>query len=521
MIADRTERKARRFDVNLQSDVKTIHEKTEHAQRLTVHPGSGWSREATLGRLAACCLSALLALGGCARSLKSIDAGRDAFATGDLITARATLADHASSRNRFSDAAALDLAMVELASGDAAAAESRLRVLRDQFDALPKLAPLHETASMVSDDTARVFRPAGYEQVMIRALLSVCSLATDQVDAESYALQSMMKQNELAREAEQRGVLDAAEIYQPIALAPYLRGMLREATHHDYDDAAKAYQLVSSVRPQFAPVQADIQRASVGTHSAPGHGVLYVIACVGRGPVLRETTAPTTSTALSIASSVLNAETNEEPTEHGQRVGGPVLPNIAAVKIPEVVLPPSDVAAIGVRVDETLYGATQTLTDVGELASQQVAAERPWTIARAVVRRATKETAVAKVGDALGLSGTTGSLFHFAAASAWSGVEHADTRCWGLLPREIQVFRAELPSGAHQVSLQPLGYSGAALAAGRTERVQIVDGRNQYLIVVSPGPRLYVVNNPLNQPARRARQAARVSISGSREVDAL
>ncbi len=277
---------------------------------------------------------ATLSVGGCARSLQSIDVGRDAFAAGDLVRARETLAEHADSRNRFSKAASLDLAMVELAAGDAASAESRLRSLRDEFDALPHVAPIREAASIVTDDTARVFRPAGYEEVMIRAMLSVCSLATDQVDAESYALQATMKQADLAREAEDRGVLHAADAYQPIAMAPYLRGMLREATHHDYDDAAKAYQLVSSVRPQFAPAQADIQRASGGTHSAPGHGVLYVIACVGRGPVLQETTAPTTSTALSIASAVLNAETNEEETEDGKKVGGPVLPNIASVKIP-------------------------------------------------------------------------------------------------------------------------------------------------------------------------------------------
>ncbi len=387
------------------------------------------------------------------------------------------------------------MAIIELAAGDAVAAETRLRTLRDQFDALPHLAPIREAASIVTDDTARVFRPAGYEEVMIRAMLSVCSLATDQVDAESYALQATMKQVELASEAEERGLFDAASVYQPIAMAPYLRGMLREATHHDYDDAAKAYQLVSSVRPQFAPAEADIQRASVGTHSAPGHGVLYVIACVGRGPVLQETTAPTTSTALSIASAVLNAETNEEQTEDGKQVGGPVLPNIASVKIPEVVIPPSGVAAIGVRVGGVLYGATQTLTDVGELASQQVSAEMPWTIARAVVRRVTKEAAVAKVGDTLGLNGTAGSLFHFAAASAWSGVEHADTRCWGLLPREIQVFRAELPAGQHLVDLQPLGFAGAAISVGQTQRVDIIDGRNRYLIVVSPDAHMYVVGN--------------------------
>ena len=304
--------------------------------------------------------------------------------------------------------------MVELAAGEVGSARSRLRELRDRFDLLPKVAPLHEAASMVSDDTARLYRPEGYEQVMIRAMLAVCSLADDPVDAESYALQATMKQAELARDAEERGVIGAAEAYQPIAMAPYLRGVLREATHHDYDDATRAYQLVSSVRPQFAPAQEDIARASEGTHRSPGHGVLYVIACVGRGPVLRETTAPTTSAALSIASAVLNAQTNQVASQEGESpVEGPLLPNVASVKVPELVLPPSEVSVIGVRVGGTLYGVTQTLTDVGELAANQLAAEMPWTIARAVIRRVTKETAVAKVGDTLGLTGTPGSLFHF------------------------------------------------------------------------------------------------------------
>jgi hypothetical protein len=164
------------------------------------------------------------------------------------------------------------------------------------------------------------------------------------------------------------------------------------------------------------------------------------------------------------------------------------------VKVPEVVVPPSDVAAVGVRVGGTLYGATQTLTDVGELAANQLATEMPWTIARAVVRRVTKEAAVAKAGDSLGLNGSAGSLFHFAAASAWSGVERADTRCWGLLPREVQVFRAELPIGQHEIALQPLGFSGATLSNGRTETIDVTDGRNQYLFVIAPSAAMYVVS---------------------------
>lgn len=444
--------------------------------------------------LMACLLVATSGLAGCTRSLKNLSTARVSFARGDLATAKQTLLKVAEGNRRFADSASLDLAMVELAEGDPQAAEQRLRQLRDHFDQLPEIAPIQETVALATDDTARVFRPAGYEEVMLRSMLAICSLSHDQFDAESYTLQAMSKQTELARRAEERGLADVAQVYQPVAVAPYLRGILREATHHDYDDATRAYQLVSTVRPQFAPAQEDIRRASGGTHSAPGHGVLYVIACVGRGPVLQETEAPTTTFAMQIASTMFNALNNQEKDEHGRSTRDvPTLPNIASVKVPQVTLPNSPVAAVGVSIDGQLYGATQTLTDIGDLAQKQADAEMPWTIARAVVRRATKEIAVAKVGDSLGLSGDAGSLFHFAAASAWSGVEQADTRCWGLLPREIQVLRAELPAGEHFIDLHSMGWSGQRLPQGQTRRIEIVDGKNEYLVVIAPAEALYVV----------------------------
>ncbi len=432
----------------------------------------------------------LVASSGCARSQLSIDSARQSYALGELSVAREGLTEIHDRDRKLARAVSLDLAMVELAAGDRESAQGRLRQLRDQFDAQPKLSLAHEATAILTDDNARVFRPAGYEEVMIRAMLAVCSLAGDGSDAEAYSLQASMKQSELARQAEQRGLLDAADVYQPLALAPYLRGILREATHRDYDDAARAYQLVSAARPQFAPAQEDIARASGGVHSAAGNGVLYVIGCVGRGPVLQETTAPTTSAALSIASAVLNAETNEDDDD-GDEV---VLPNIAQVKIPTVVVPESSIAAIGTRINGELFGATQTLTDVTELAVRQTEAEQPYTIARAVVRRVTKEATVAEVGDSLGLEGSAGSLFHFAAASAWSGAEKADTRCWGLLPREIQVLRAELPAGRHHVALEPLDFQGQPTAAARQLTVEIENGRNRYIVAIAPDRYIYLAN---------------------------
>ncbi|WP_419194677.1 hypothetical protein [Novipirellula herctigrandis] len=434
-------------------------------------------------------LAMLLIPSGCATPLRKIDTARNAFAAGDLDTSHTTFAELTKSRRKFADAAELDLAMVELAQGDARSAEQRLRKLRDQFDALPSVAPVSEVTSIITDDTARVFRPAGYEQVMIRTMLAVCSLATDGSDAESYALQAAMKQNDLAADAEKQGIENASASYQPIAFAPYIRGILREATHHDYDDAAKAYTLVSAVQPSFTAANRDIERASFGSHSSPGNGVLYVIGCVGRGPVLHEVEAPTTTSAMQIASAILNNQNNNDEGQSGEAIS---LPNIAAVKVPAVYTPTSNVIAIGVRADGVAIGVTETLTHVGELAAKQNAAEMPWTIARAVLRRTAKEAAVATAGNQLGLAGTAGSLFHFAAASAWSSTEHADTRCWGLLPREIQVLRAELPVGEYDIGLSSLGQSGHEIGSGRTKRVTMVDGRNQYIIAIAPDEAVYL-----------------------------
>ena len=425
---------------------------------------------------------------GCSASrIHHANNARNAFAAGNLDVAGEQLQELIDKDKRQATNATLDLAMVQLASGDYRAAEERLRKLRDKFDSMPELAPVREATSMITDDNARVFRAAGYEQVMIRTMLALCSLAGDGQDAESYSLQASMKQAQLQRDAEDRGVADSKDFFQPIAIAPYLRGVLREANHRDYDDAARAYKLVSAVVPTFAPAKADIQRATTGIHSSPGHGVVYVIACVGRGPVLTETVAETTTTALQIASTALRAENADEDEK-------PTLPNVASVKVPAVLVPPSRVAAVDVSIDGRLFGTTQILTDVSDLAAKQVAAEMPWTIARAVVRRAAKETAVYKASDAIGLQGTGKSLFQFAASSFWSGSEDADTRCWSLLPREIQVLRAELPQGQHDIQIAGVGSAGEVFS--RQQRtLNVRDGQNHYLIAIAPDEALYLVGN--------------------------
>ena len=69
-----------------------------------------------------------------------------------------------------------------------------------------------------------------------------------------------------------------------MAVGPYIHGLLREQTHANYDDAARDSAIVCSWQPDFPFGQQDLERATHGRHRAPGNGVLYVFALVGRGP---------------------------------------------------------------------------------------------------------------------------------------------------------------------------------------------------------------------------------------------
>lgn len=437
-------------------------------------------------------LIVLISAPGCRSTKVSVNQARNAYAVGDLNSAATTLGELVDGPKRTRQESRLDLAMVDLASGNVSVAESRMRDLRDHFDSIPQKAPLSDAASLATDDNSRVFQLSGYEQVLLRSMLAICSLAGDGTDAEAYCLQAQSRQLELNRAIEQDP--DSPAPTQQIALAPYLRGTLREATHQNYDDAERAFRLVSRIEPQFAPAEEDIARASSGAHSSEGHGVLYVFAFVGHGPRLVEAEAPTTTASLQIASMLLRSLHNHEEDDDE----APVLPNVVSVKVPFVDVPPSRAAAVGVSFQGRLLGATQTITDIGQLATDKVEAEMPWTIARAVARRVLKESSVAATARSLGLTGDAAAAFEFAAINAWSATEHADTRCWGLLPREIQVLRAELPAGTHPIELAPMAIDGQSFASPHLHQVEIEDGRNHYVVVIAPEQILSVV--PTIQP---------------------
>jgi hypothetical protein len=412
----------------------------------------------------------LLTGSGCSTHAKRISLSRSLFYEGQLEACRDRLEKLHKSNRQDRDVTNLDLAVVDLIDGRCQEAESRLKDVRDRFDHLEQESIGEKTISMWTDDTARSYAGEDYEKILIRVYLALASLMSDGVDAESYTLQIQDKHDAVMQRlwgdqpADQK-----SNKFCGLPIGFYLRGLLREQTRIDYDDALRSYTQVAQLLPAEDWIRWDIERVTQGVHSQSGCGVIYVFAMVGRGPYKVESVEQPTSDALLMAEHIISA------------VGPYKLPpTIAPIKVPKVVVPGSDIESVQVVVQGQAVGSTVSIADIDQLALETSQAARNQLVARAVARRVIKKATVAAVKQQTSANSLT-SLGFDAAGVAWEALEKADTRCWGLLPKNIQVLRIEVPAGTHTISLAPqaFGYTGRPIAQ---QQVSVVDGRNTYVV---------------------------------------
>lgn len=414
---------------------------------------------------------------GCSTHTKRLMEPRNLFYSGQMDECQVRLDKLAKSHRGDRDVVMLDMALVDLLNGRPKEAETRLKEVRERFEFLEQDSVAEKTLSYWTDDQTRSYAGEDYEKILLYAFLAMSNLMYDGGDAESFSLQMNEKQQQLAQVAFDKYGEEAVDKYKPVPFGHYLRGMLRESTRRDYDDAIKQYSIVSELLPHATPFQWDLQRAQSGVHSSPGMGVLYVFAMVGRGPVKVQSSEQPTSDALLIADRIVSAV-------------GPysVPPTLAAIKVPNIELPPIDVDAVGVAVDGQLIGPTECVTSIERLALDTYAVNKKAIVARAVARRVIKKASIVTAKSSMGTEGLT-SLAMDAVGVAWEATESADTRCWGLLPREIQVLRVELPAGSHSIALQPL-LMRSKIAAPSIMNVDVIDGCNSYVLCCCPDGRM-------------------------------
>jgi hypothetical protein len=419
-----------------------------------------------------------IALSGCSTYADRLTGIRTGYFNGDLLFARRAL-DEALEKPKRGEADVLKLerAMIELAEGRPKDAERTLREVRDRFDELEGTDAGEQAWTMLTDDNALSYAGEDYEKVLIRSMLAISNLLSDGQDAYAYAMQVIDKQQQIIANGTDASGENPKLAYQRVALGPYLQGVIREATHVNYDDAARAHALVCSWQPGFKYGPFDVERAVHGRHSAPGNGVLYVFAFVGTGPIKVESIELPTQISMLIADRVLSHNLNQS-----------LPPTIAPVPVAKVVNFESAVQNVRVAVNGHPVGVTETVTDVGKLAVQQYEAIYPQVIARAVVRRAVKKGIIYGAKELTGTDrGSISSVAFDVAGIVWEATESADTRSWGLLPDKIQVLRVELPVGRHEIAVQPTGsHSGGAQV---TKSVEVLNGENTYMLCNFPGTR--------------------------------
>ena len=422
----------------------------------------------------------LAGLSGCATHGDRLTTIRDAYYGGRVDKARSIVNTGLEDREEDRDVLKLERAMIELAEGNPVQAERTLREVRDSFDHLEQNSLGETVLSAFKDDNTLAYSGEDYEKVLIRCFLALSSLMHDGIDAEAYALQVAEKQRRIIQAGGDDDPNNPKLAYQQVALGAYIQATLKEASHTEYREAERAIQLVANWEQDFKFAKDDLQRIRTGRHSEKGNGVLYVFGLVGEGPYKEERAEIPASNALLIADRILSA-TNKHSLP----------PTIAPIKVPVVVRSRNRITSLDVNVDGKSAGDTATITDIGRMALQQYEAVFPQIMARAIVRRVVKKGSVYALKEMTLQDGGNplAELAFDAAGVAWEATESADTRCWGLLPDQIQVLRIELPAGEHTIHLKPLG-GRKPIGEGASQTVRIEDGRNTYLLANFPDNKL-------------------------------
>lgn len=415
---------------------------------------------------------------GCRSYHRNVQSVHADFYRNDLARASEELTKQKGKKanRKNEDLMKLEESMLHMCRGEFRQAESLLREVRDRFDDLEnaRLAnAAQKMASLLSDDNALPYAGEDYEKVMIRVMLAINSLLLDGEDARAYANQINLKQQEIMARSEVDP--DTGEkvkkSYRNVALGPYICAILNQTSMMDQMETIRELTKVCQWAPDFLPGKMLLEHAKTTPHSRPGNGVLHIFVMLGRGPRKIQVNEPVTQLSLLIADQIVSATSKHS-----------VPPTIAPVPIPKIETRPCRYRHVDVFLGEKLASRTVTLTDVNRMAREQFEVNKPWIVARAAARRVVKKAGIYGIKEASGVH-STGEILLDLAGIAWELTEEADTRCWSLLPGEIQVARIELPAGTHEIGLQGITPSPNDKTSLYRQTITLEDGRNSYLFL--------------------------------------
>ena len=142
---------------------------------------------------------------------------------------------------------------------------------------------------------------------------------------------------------------------------------------------------------------------------------------------------------------------------------------------------PSEVAEVRLRVEGATVSSTDLcfIEDFGAVAYENNRRELPLIYARTMARAAAKSIALYHANQALYNSQDDAGLAVLAAIAGLlflASTEHADLRCWTMLPGQAHVELMKLEPGPHRASLEFLDGHGVVLYRSPTRELEITEG---------------------------------------------
>jgi hypothetical protein len=311
-------------------------------------------------------------------------------------------------------------------------------------------------------------------------MLALVNLLNGGGDAGAYALQVLERQLQIIDEFESNGDRPK-QSYKLVAFGSYLRGILYEDDPLRLGVAKEAFERALELEPHSSLAREGLERVTAGRHSAPGNGVVHVIALLGLGPFRVAANEEVSQSALAIAQ-VIWAISRDRIT----------LPILSEVKIPALAFHAENPSEAHVSLDGQRVAATEVVTDVDLIAQAEFDAMRDHIVARAVLRRAFKATITEGLKEVVNPdrgNREPDPLIDLAISLAgwlWAESEGVDLRSWSLLPATFQAARIELPAGVHEIAVQA-GRMGAPIGPLQSVQVLVRDGRNTYVVALLPG----------------------------------
>jgi hypothetical protein len=163
---------------------------------------------------------------------------------------------------------------------------------------------------------------------------------------------------------------------------------------------------------------------------------------------------------------------------------GPIVVHGAPVyfELPVLHDAPSEVAAVRLRVEGATPSTTELrfLEDFGLGAYENHRRQLPLTYARTLARAAAKSFALHEANQALYNSQDDAGLAVLAVLAGLlflAGTEHADLRCWTMLPGQAHVELVQLEPGPQRVILEFLDAHGGVVHRSLPRDLEITNGR--------------------------------------------